>query len=67
MHCQSIFATLFLIGGIAAGIVVFLNGDVSVGEMVGILAGTYVFYLTVGRCRNKLSSYLGNIDKGENF
>lgn len=64
MHCQSLFATFFLFGGIAAGIIVYMNGSVDVGGMMGIIGGSYILYLIVACCCNKLGSYLSNVDKG---
>jgi hypothetical protein len=69
IHCQALVATLLLIAGLVTGLVVYFYTDVqlSVGALIGICAGTYLLYLIVGCCCNSLGSYLGNIDRGENF
>lgn len=64
MHCQAVFATILLLGGIGTGIILFLNESISTEGMIGILVGAYFMYLIVGCCCNKLNSYLGNIEKG---
>ncbi|MBP9847698.1 MAG: hypothetical protein KBD43_16705 [Saprospiraceae bacterium] len=64
MHSPAIFATIFLIGGLVAGVVLYVNGSVSAEALIGICVGTYLFYLIVGFCCNTLTSYLGNIDSG---
>jgi len=66
-HCQAFIGTLFLIGGIVAGVILYLNGTVSIGVMAGIIGAGYVLYLIISCCCNKLRPYLKNIEHGENF
>lgn len=67
MHCQAIFATIVLLGGIGTGVILYISGTLSTEGMIGVLVGAYFLYLIIGCCCNRLNSYLGNIDKGENF
>ena len=66
-HCQAFIATLFLVGGLAAGLILFINDTIPNWAMFCIIGGGYLFYLIIGCCCNKLGSYLSNLDKGENF
>ena len=66
-HCQAFIATIFFVGGLATGLILFFNDTVPLGGMLGIIGGGYLLYLIIGCCCNKLGSYLSNLDRGENF
>jgi hypothetical protein len=68
-HIRSLIATLLLIAGFAAGLCVYYldPGALSVGELVGILVASYVFYLLLACICNDLYSYLSNIEHGSHF
>ena len=53
-HCQAFIATLFLVGGLAAGLVLYFNKTIPIGAMFGIIGGGYVLYLIIGCCCNPL-------------
>jgi len=69
MHCQALIATIFLIGGVTTACVLQFasSTDLGTGGFVGIICGSYLLYLIIGCCCNTLTSYLGNIERGENF
>lgn len=68
-HCQSLWATILLLGGEATGLILYFKSDVdlSTDALIGICVGSYLLYLIVGLCCNPLREYLSNIDRGENF
>ena len=45
---------MFLVGGITAGVVLYLNKTIEIGPMCGIIGGGYVLYLLIGCCCNPL-------------
>ncbi len=62
-HVRSLISTFFLVGGIATFVALSLTDviQVSIGELVGICVGFYLFYLILSLCKNTMLSYLGNI------
>lgn len=62
-HVRSLISTFFLVGGIATFVALSLTYviQVSIGELVGICVGFYLFYLILSLCKNTMLSYLGNI------
>ena len=66
-HCQALIATLLLLGGVATGVVLYMQEQLELGVMLGIIGGGYALYLIIACCCNPLQKYLGNIDRGESF
>jgi hypothetical protein len=64
MHCQALWATIFLLAGVFCGVYFYLTGSLSVGGAVGVCVGSYALYLIIGCCCNALTKYLENIDRG---
>jgi hypothetical protein len=68
-HIRSLIATIFLVAGIVTGICIYFlsPGTLSVGGLVGILVGSYIFYLMLACICNDLYSYLSHIEHGLQF
>lgn len=68
-HIRSLIATIFLVAGIATGIsIYFLSpGTLTVGGLVGIIVGSYIFYLMLACICNDLYSYLSHVENGLQF
>lgn len=68
-HIRSLISTIILIGGIVTFVLLYINLviDVSIGGLIGICAGVYVFYLILALACNPLLAYLGHIEHGVNF
>ena len=64
MHCQALWATIFLLVGLFCGVYFYITGGLTVGGAVGVCVGSYALYLIVGCCCNALTKYLENIDRG---
>jgi hypothetical protein len=68
-HIRSLIATIFLIGGFVTGLCIYSlsPGTLSVGGLIGILVGSYIFYLMLACICNDLYSYLSHIEHGLQF
>lgn len=57
-YCQPICATIFLVAGLATGIILLLSKQISIGGAIAIIASAYILYLIIGCCCNSTKEYL---------